>query len=122
MSRVCRTNRILELPRDNALLVDVGGSCEMSLVRQSVFIPTPEPLRMQLSSSYGIADFKSELTTLCIMAGLKIISIMFTMIDPQVANDALIVLIDEMMEISDIQELFAAEKIDKLIQTIAQEV
>lgn len=122
MSHVCRINRILELPRGNALLVGVGGSGKQSLARLSAFISSLEPFQIQLRSSYGIADLKADLATLYLKAGLKNIGIMFLMTDSQVADEKFLVLINDMLASGEIPELFADDEIDNIIQTIAPEV
>lgn len=58
MNHVCRINRILELPRGNALLVGVGGSGKQSLSRLAAFISSLEVSQIQLKKGYGIPDLK----------------------------------------------------------------
>ena len=58
MNYVCRINRILELPRGNALLVGVGGSGKQSLSRLGAFISSLEVSQIQLKKGYGIPDLK----------------------------------------------------------------
>lgn len=122
MSHVCRINRILELPRGNALLVGVGGSGKQSLARLSAYISSLEPFQIQLRSSYAIGDLKADLASLYLKAGLKNIGIMFLMTDSQVADEKFLVLINDMLASGEIPELFADDEIDNIIQTIAPEV
>ncbi|XP_025202252.1 dynein beta chain, ciliary-like, partial [Melanaphis sacchari] len=122
MSHICRINRILELPRGNALLIGVGGSGKQSLARLSAFISSLETFQLQLRSSYGISDLKADLATLYIKAGLKNIGIMYLMTDSQVADEKFLVLINDMLASGEIPELFADDEIDNIIQTIAPEV
>lgn len=122
MAHVCRINRILELPRGNALLVGVGGSGKQSLARLSAFISSLEPFQVQLKSTYGIADLKADLSALYIKAGLKNASIMFLMTDSQVADERFLVLINDMLASGQIPEMFADDEIDMIIQTISPEV
>jgi len=122
MSHVCRINRILELPRGNALLVGVGGSGKQSLARLSAFISSLEPFQIQLRATYGIADLKADLATLYIKAGLKNIGIMFLMTDSQVADEKFLVLINDMLASGEIPELFADDEVDNIIQTVGPEV
>ncbi|VVC46440.1 Hypothetical protein CINCED_3A022327, partial [Cinara cedri] len=122
MSHVCRINRVLELPRGNALLVGVGGSGKQSLARLSAFISSLEPFQVQLRSSYGIADLKADLSTLYLKAGLKSAGIMFLMADSQVADERFLVLINDMLASGQVPEMFADDEIDTIIQTISPEV
>lgn len=67
MNHVCRINRILELPRGNALLVGVGGSGKQSLSRLAAFISSLEVSQIQLKKGYGIPDLK-----VCYLETLKL--------------------------------------------------
>ncbi|XP_050529246.1 dynein beta chain, ciliary-like [Daktulosphaira vitifoliae] len=122
MSHVCRINRILELPRGNALLVGVGGSGKQSLARLSAFISSLEPFQVQLRASYGVNDLRADLASLYLKAGLKNIGIMFLMTDSQVADERFLVLINDMLASGQIPDLFADDEIDNIIQTIGPEV
>lgn len=122
MAHVCRINRVLELPRGNALLVGVGGSGKQSLARLSAFISSLEPFQVQLRSAYGVADLKADLATLYTKAGLKNIGIMFLMTDSQVSDERFLVLINDMLASGQIPELFADDEIDHIVQTIGPEV
>lgn len=122
MAHVCRINRILELPRGNALLVGVGGSGKQSLARLSAFISSLEPFQVQLRSAYGVADLKADLAGLYLKAGLKGLGIMFLMTDSQVADERFLVLINDLLSSGQIPELFADDEIENIIQTISPEV
>ena len=61
MSHILRINRILEMPRGNALLVGVGGSGKQSLSRLSAFISGLDVFQIQLRKGYAIADLKLDL-------------------------------------------------------------
>lgn len=122
MAHICRINRILELPRGNALLVGVGGSGKQSLARLSAFISSLEAFQVQLSSTYSISDLKDDLAALYIKAGLKSVGIMYLMTDSQVADEKFLVLINDMLASGQIPGLFSDDEIDSIIQNISPEV
>lgn len=122
IEHVCRINRILELPRGNALLVGVGGSGKQSLSRLSAFLSSLEPFQVQLKPSYGVADLKADLASLYMKAGIKHMGIMFLMTDSQVADEKFLVLINDMLASGQIPELFADDEIEFIIQNIGLEV
>lgn len=122
MSHVCRINRILELPRGNALLVGVGGSGKQSLARLSAFISSLEPFQVQLRASYGVNDLRADLASLYLKAGLRNVGIMFLMTDSQVADERFLVLINDMLASGQIPDLFTDDEIDNIIQSIGPEV
>ena len=76
MNHICRINRILELPRGNALMVGVGGSGKQSLSRLAAFISSLEVSQIQLKKGYGIPDLKKELAALYLKSGMKNVGIM----------------------------------------------
>lgn len=122
MAHICRINRILELPRGNALLVGVGGSGKQSLARLSAFISSLEAFQVQLSSTYSISDLKDDLAALYIKAGLKSVGIMYLMTDSQVADEKFLVLINDMLASGQIPGLFSDDEVDSIIQNISPEV
>lgn len=122
MAHVCRINRILELPRGNALLVGVGGSGKQSLAWLAAFISSLEPFQIQLRSTYGVADLRADLAALYTKAGLKNVGVMFLLTDCQVADERFLVLINDMLASGQIPDLFADDEIDSIIQNIGPEV
>ena len=63
MSHILRINRILEMPRGNALLVGVGGSGKQSLSRLAAFISSLDMFQIQLRKGYSITDLKVDLAS-----------------------------------------------------------
>lgn len=122
MAHVCRINRILELPRGNALLVGVGGSGKQSLARLSAFISSLEPFQVQLKSGYGVANLRADLATLYLKVGLKNVGVMFLMTDSQVSDEKFLVLINDMLASGQIPDMFADDEVDHIIQNIGLEV
>ncbi|XP_073997627.1 dynein beta chain, ciliary-like isoform X3 [Rhodnius prolixus] len=122
MSHICRINRVMEMPRGNALLVGVGGSGKQSLSRLSAFISSLEAFQIQLTKGYTSNDLRADLATIYLKAGLKNIGSMFLMTDSQVPDERFLVLINDMLSSGEIPELFGDEEVENLIQSIAPEV
>ncbi|KAL1129229.1 hypothetical protein AAG570_013758 [Ranatra chinensis] len=122
MAHICRINRVMEMPRGNALLVGVGGSGKQSLSRLSAFISGLDPFQVQLKKGYGLGDLKADLAMLYMKAGLKNIGLMNLMTDSQVAEEKFLVLINDMLASGEIPELFADDEIDNIISAISTEV
>ncbi|XP_073974323.1 dynein beta chain, ciliary-like isoform X3 [Rhodnius prolixus] len=121
MAHVCRINRVMEMPRGNALLVGVGGSGKQSLSRLSAFISGLEPFQIQLKKGYSTNDLKADLTGLYMKAGLKNIGIMFLMTDSQVSDERFLVLINDLLSSGEIPDLFAEDEVDSIISSIGPE-
>ena len=87
MSHILRINRILEMPRGNALLVGVGGSGKQSLSRLAAFISGLDVFQIQLRKGYSINDLKVDLAAQYFKAGVKNQPVMFLMTDAQVPQE-----------------------------------
>ena len=87
MSHILRINRILEMPRGNALLVGVGGSGKQSLSRLAASIAGLDVFQIQLRKGYSINDLKVDLAAQYFKAGVKNQPVMFLMTDAQVPQE-----------------------------------
>lgn len=122
MAHVCRINRILETACGNVLLIGVGGSGKQSLARLSAFISSLSVQQIQLRKGYGISDFRADLNNLYQKVGIKNISMMFLLTDAQVADEAFLVLINDLLASGEILGLFTDEETDNIITAMKNEV
>ncbi|XP_045680245.1 dynein axonemal heavy chain 9 isoform X1 [Phyllostomus hastatus] len=122
MRHVCRINRILEAPRGNALLVGVGGSGKQSLTRLAAFISSMDVFQITLRKGYQIADFKMDLASLCLKAGVKNLSTVFLMTDAQVANEKFLVLINDLLASGEVPDLYSDDEVENIINNMRNEV
>ncbi|XP_014248489.1 dynein beta chain, ciliary-like isoform X2 [Cimex lectularius] len=121
MAHICRINRVMEMPRGNALLVGVGGSGKQSLSRLSAFISSLDAFQIQLRKGYGIPDLKADIAQLYIKAGLKNVAMMFLMTDSQIPEEKFLVSINDMLASGEIPDLFADDEIDNICKIVAPE-
>ncbi|KAB0805217.1 hypothetical protein PPYR_02187 [Photinus pyralis] len=122
MNHICRINRIMESPRGNALLVGVGGSGKQSLTRLAAFISSLEVFQVQLRKGFSMVDLKANLAGLYLKAGLKNVSTVFLMTDSQVAEEAWLVVINDMLASGEIPDLLADDEIDNILNVVRGEV
>ena len=61
MEHITRIARIIDQPCGNALLVGVGGSGKQSLAKLTSHILQYEVFRIVVTSSYSMADFRTNL-------------------------------------------------------------
>ncbi|XP_041519985.1 dynein heavy chain 9, axonemal [Microtus oregoni] len=119
---VCHINRILESPRGNALLVGVGGSGKQSLTRLAAFISSMDVFQITLRKGYQIPDFKVDLASLCLKAGVKNLSTVFLMTDAHVADERFLVLINDLLASGEIPDLYSDDEIENIISNVRNEV
>ncbi|XP_031327312.1 dynein beta chain, ciliary-like [Photinus pyralis] len=122
MNHICRINRIMEAPRGNALLVGVGGSGKQSLTRLAAFISSLEVFQVQLKKGFNMSDLKANIAALYVKAGLKNISTVFLMTDAQVAEEAWLVVINDMLASGEIPDLLQDEEVENILNVVRGEV
>ena len=71
MKHVCRITRIISPSSGHALLVGVGGSGKQSLSKLAAYIMFMSTYMITISSSYGMADLRTDLQFLYNKTGIK---------------------------------------------------
>jgi dynein heavy chain len=122
MEHISRIARIIRQPRGNALLVGVGGSGKQSLSKLAAFICKFEVFSITVTSSYKVADFKENLQTIYMKAGVKGVGVLFLFTDQQIIDERFLVLLNDLLSSGDIPDLFPAEEIDNISNAIRSEV
>jgi len=84
MRHVVRIQRILSLPRGNAMLVGVGGSGRQSLTRLAAYVSEMDVFQIQITKLYRSMEFQEDLRTLYRKAGLEGKSTVFLFTDTQI--------------------------------------
>ncbi|KAM7359981.1 dynein beta chain, ciliary isoform 2-T2 [Cochliomyia hominivorax] len=122
MKHVCRINRILESPRNNALLVGVGGSGKQTLARLASFISSFSVFQIQIKRGFSLTDMREEIATLYMKVGLKNMASVFLMSDAQIPDESLLMLINDLLAAGEIPELFTDDQLDTIVNGIRNEV
>ncbi|XP_055341295.1 LOW QUALITY PROTEIN: dynein beta chain, ciliary-like [Paramacrobiotus metropolitanus] len=122
IEHICRINRILELPRANALLVGVGGSGKQSLARLAAYISGMQVVQITLRKGYAINDLKADFADVFRRCGVKNENIVFLMTDSQVPEENFLVLINDLLASGEIPDLFPADAIEDIIGALRNEV
>ena len=121
MDHVTRVTRILNLPRGNAMLVGVGGSGKQSLAKLATFICQYDVFQISVTSSYGMADFKADLLSLYIKAGVKGNPVTFLMTDGQIIDERFLVYINDLLSSGYIPDLMTNEEKDEMCNAVRNE-
>uniref|UniRef100_A0A452UEF0 Dynein axonemal heavy chain 17 n=1 Tax=Ursus maritimus TaxID=29073 RepID=A0A452UEF0_URSMA len=122
VAHICRINRILELPRGNALLVGVGGSGKQSLSRLAAYISALDVFQITLKKGYGIPDLKVDLSAQCVKSAVKNVPSVFLMTDSQVAEEQFLVLINDLLASGEIPGLFMDDEVENIISSMRPQV
>eukprot|EP00741_Cyanophora_paradoxa_P005992 tig00000955_g5810.t1 len=122
MEHICRITRIIQSPRGNALLVGVGGSGKQSLGRLASFICGYETFQISVTQTYGVTEFKADLTQLYIKTGVKGFGMCFLMTDGQIVDERFMVYINDLLSSGYIPDLFPPEERDNIANQVRSEV
>lgn len=121
MEHVSRIARIIDLPVGSALLVGVGGSGKQSLSKLSSFILGYDVVRIVVTSSYGMADLKTDIQAMFTKAGVAGSQLLFILTDSQITDDMFLVYINDLLSSGWIPELFAKDELDGLLGKVRAE-
>lgn len=85
---VCRISRVLRQPGGNSLLVGVGGSGRASLTRVAAFLGDMALFGIEISKSYGTAEWKDDLRKILKRAGAEGQPTVFLLSDTQLKHES----------------------------------
>eukprot|EP00928_Gymnodinium_smaydae_P090374 TRINITY_DN7418_c1_g1_i1.p1 TRINITY_DN7418_c1_g1~~TRINITY_DN7418_c1_g1_i1.p1 ORF type:complete len:1913 (-),score=434.08 TRINITY_DN7418_c1_g1_i1:413-5788(-) len=114
MKHVARICRIISSPSGHPLLVGVGGSGRQSLSRLSAFISQSQTFMIVISSTYGLADLKTDLQWMYKRTGEKDEGVMFLFTDNQIADERFLVLFNDLLASGEVTDLFPSEDKDSI--------
>ena len=118
MKHVCKISRITTADQGHALLVGVGGSGKQSLTKLASFINQYSTVSIMISSTYGLADLKTDLQAYYMKSGVKDEGIMFLFTEGQITNERFLVYLNDLLSSGEIADLFAAEDVDGIVNNV----
>ncbi|CAM9165960.1 unnamed protein product, partial [Chrysoparadoxa australica] len=111
---VSRISRILRQPRGNAMLVGVGGSGKQSLTRVASFVAGYECIQIEINRGYGLVEFREDIKTMMIKAGVEGKSTTFLFTDTQIVVETMLEDINNLLNSGEVPNLFPQDEQDKI--------
>jgi len=107
ISRICR---VLRSPGGHALLVGIGGSGRQSCTQLASFIMDYTVVTIEISKTYGKAEWREDIKRLLTVAGGDGKSTVFLFTDSQIKLESFVEDINNLLNTAEVPNIFAADE------------
>jgi len=111
VARICR---VLRQPQGNALLLGVGGSGRQSLSKISTYMNSYKLYQIEVIKGYQMRDWKDNLKTVLMQAGVDGKPTAFLFVDTQIINEQMLEDINNVLNSGDVPALYKVEDMEAI--------
>ena len=115
VDHISRISRILRQPRGNAMLVGQGGSGKQSTTRLGCVLAGATFTQIELTSTFGIFEFREALKEMMFGAGVEGTSIGFSLTDTQIVNEGFLEDVSSLLNSGSVPNLFESDEWEKIV-------
>ncbi|KAJ8971587.1 hypothetical protein NQ317_002870 [Molorchus minor] len=116
ISHVSRISRIIRQPMGNALLLGMGGSGRQSLTKLAAFMTEFNCFQIELTKAYGQSDWRDDIKTLMLTAGLQKRETVFLFSDTQIKSESFLEDLNNVLNSGDVPNIYQPDELDKIYQ------
>ena len=114
VEHIARISRIINQPYGNALLVGVGGSGRKSLTTMAVHIAEFQMFTIEITKSYGMADWREDIKAMMNKAGVLNKPTVFMIDDTQIVKESFLEDINGILNTGEVTPLSLSDNISPL--------
>ena len=115
---ICRISRVLKQPFGNGLLLGVGGSGRQSLTRISAFMAEYFIFSIEISKTYGVAEWREDLKTILRKSGGEGEQCVFLFSDTQLKLESFLEDLNNILNTGEIPNLFPKDEMMQIMEMI----